>query len=430
MRRHRPLSLTSIAATTGLLALTLTSCAQASGDSDNGDLDPVDLRFSWWSSQEQHINQSIIEAFEEEYPHISVTGEYTDWSSYWDQLATQAAANDAPDVIMMDNNFVAEYAERGTLLELSDVDVSEFPDDVLDHGRIDGEIYALSAGLNTMSLVANPRLFEEAGVELPDDTTWDWEEYAQITAELSENLDDAWGMSNTAEPSGFQTWLRQQGDFFVTDDGELGFTEDDAAEYFQYHLDLMHQGALPPADVTSEVIYEGADQHLTGTGRAAIGFWWSNQLPSLREFSGDDLILLRFPSRPDHPGEHGMWFKSSMFVSAASTTEHPEEAQLFIDFLLNDETAGTLALTERGYPANLEIREVIASELDESNTIAVDFLEDLEDEIETQEPLPPIGFGPMEDIFKRYQIEVFFERMTPEEAATAMYSEMESSLSG
>ena len=39
--------------------------------------------------------------------------------------------------------------------------------------------YGVSTGSNAFAVLANPTLFKEAGVDLPDDSTWTWEEYAE-----------------------------------------------------------------------------------------------------------------------------------------------------------------------------------------------------------------------------------------------------------
>ena len=36
-----------------------------------------------------------------------------------------------------------------------------------------------------MSMVIDPKVFEAAGVELPDDETWTWDDYADIAAEIA-----------------------------------------------------------------------------------------------------------------------------------------------------------------------------------------------------------------------------------------------------
>ena len=83
------------------------------------------------------MTQAAIAAFEAENPNIKIKPEYGDWSGYWDKLATQVAANDAPDIIQMDEKYITEYSSRGALLDLSkyDIDTSKLDEAALKAGR-------------------------------------------------------------------------------------------------------------------------------------------------------------------------------------------------------------------------------------------------------------------------------------------------------
>ena len=93
------------------VVLSLTACGGGSpSQSADG---TVELRFSWWGSDKRaQVTQEAIDAFEAENPNIKIKPEYGDWSGYWDKLATQVAANDAPDIIQMDEKFITEYSSR------------------------------------------------------------------------------------------------------------------------------------------------------------------------------------------------------------------------------------------------------------------------------------------------------------------------------
>lgn len=419
---------TTLAAAVLAGTVALTACSAEASDSEGAE--EVTLRFAWWGADARHqATEEIIAAFEEEHPHISVEAEYGDWSGYWDQLATQSAGGGEPDIIQMDDKYLREYADRGGLLDLSDVDVSAFDDDAVDNGRTEDGLFGITTGINALALVANPAVFEEAGVEMPDDTTWTWDDFAEITAEISENHDSAYGTNDPNEPGGFQVWLRQQGQHFTTEEGELGFDAADAAEYFEYYLDMVGEG-VPPAAVISENQNAGPDQSLMGTGEAALSPWWTNQLPALSSASGEELELLRFPSHSGNAEENGLWYKSSMLLSASSGTDHPEEAVTFIDWFVNSEEAAELNQMDRGLPGNNDMRAHIADGLEPADQTAADFIADIEDEVAAQpvEPVPSLGFSGLQEILYRYEIEVFFENQTPEDAAEAMIAEMESEL--
>ncbi len=96
------------------------ACSSSSGGGDELSAGPVTLRFSWWGADDRHKRtQQVIDLFQKKHPNITVRGEFKDWNSYWDSLATTVAANDAPDVIQMDELYLASYAQRGALLDLN-----------------------------------------------------------------------------------------------------------------------------------------------------------------------------------------------------------------------------------------------------------------------------------------------------------------------
>ncbi|WP_300342640.1 extracellular solute-binding protein [Nesterenkonia sp.] len=419
------------AAATALVAAVVVTACGSDGDGGGGQADQekeVQLRFAFWGSDTRVRNtEEIIEEFNQDYPHIQVEIEFNDWSGFWDQLNTQMAAGDAPDIFQMDAPYLREYGERGTLLDLSDVDLSHIPDEIVDSGTIDGEYYGLASGVNAVAIVANPRLFEEAGIPMPDDTTWTWDDWEQIAEQISTELDGVYGSSGPTEPQLFQVWLRQQGLFFNDDDGELGFTAEDLQEYFSWQDQLLADGVFPPAEVMVEQASSSQDQSLEATGQAAMAFSWTNLLGALTDAAGEELTLLRLPSPTGDMADAQQWYNTGM-VSASAQTEHPEEVITFLDFFVNDERSALINMTDRGLSANTEIREVLMEEMDEANQEAAQFITDIEDELGPPEPVPATGFGNVAEILNRYQEEIFFDRMSPQEAAESAFTDLQDAI--
>lgn len=411
------------AATVGIVVLLASGCG-----SDDA-TDEVTLRFAWWGSDTRHqLTEEVIELFEEEHPGITIDPSYGSMDEHFDRLATQTAGGDSPDVIQMDERYLREYAEREALLVLDSVDVSEFDDTVVENGRVDDQLYAVTMGINTHLLVANPDLFEEAGIELPDDESWTWDDFADISGQISENTAEGWG---TAGPKGtglFQTWLRQQGLSMSTQDGDLGFAASDAAEYFDYFLDLVENGAMPGASLLAEEQTLSLEQGLGGTGREAIGPWWSNESVGLAHAVGAELELFHYPTWTGDLTDSSPWLKSSMYLSASSSTDHPDEVQTFIDFFVNSEEAGMISMVERGIPPSASVRDVVVNNLEGMELATAEFIDDIEDHLGDPEPISPVGGSEFAAILDRYESEVYFGSLSPQDAAEDMVAEMEDSL--
>jgi multiple sugar transport system substrate-binding protein len=402
-----------------------TPAAGADGEDEAGEqsADDVEIRFSWWGSDSRHEEtQQIIDLFEAEYPHITVVPDFTDWGSYWDRLATATAGGNSPDVMTQEERYMTDYAMRGQLLDLNDLDVdlSSIDPLALGGGIIDGAQYGVATGVNAFSIVADPELFADAGVDFPDDTSWTWADFAAVAAAFG---DDHYGVQpEGSNEAGFNVFARQRGEALYNADGSLGFSAETLAEWWQIHLDAITDGSAPSATELLEI--EGPDTSLVATGRGAMAFYWTNQLGALSGTAEHDLALLR------HPGESsgaqpGMYLKPAMFYSVSSQTDHPEEAALFVDFLLNSQAAAEIQLTDRGLPANLQIREAITPLLPDTENQVVEFMAEITPDLADPPPPPPNGAGEIPGILTRLWEEVIFERMTPLEAAEQFITEAE-----
>ncbi|GAA1175209.1 ABC transporter substrate-binding protein [Nesterenkonia xinjiangensis] len=412
--KHTKLARLSAAAVIGAVALT--ACGGDEGGADGaGDVEEVHLRVAWWGSDHRHANtEAIIDDFTEEHPHITIDGEFNDWTGYQDTLATQVASGDAPDVVQLDDEFIREYADRGALLELTDVDTSGIDPTIVEGGQSEGVQYAIPTGVNALVMMANPELFEEAGVEMPDDTTWTWEEFIDVSSTIQEET-GAYGTNNPIAQT-LMVWLRQQDKGLFTEDGQLGIEADDAAEYFAFLEELVEEGALPSASEMAEEESAVMEDSLIATHRSAMGMSWTNQLPALTEASGVELVPLRFPSPTGQAEDNGLWFKNTMLMGATSGTDHPEEAQLFIDHFINSVDAGMHNLMDRGLPSNEEVREAVVEEVDGQDLVVAELVDALGGEITSAEPMPPVGFTGISDELSLRSQDVFFGRMDADEA--------------
>ncbi|MFC7404236.1 ABC transporter substrate-binding protein [Georgenia alba] len=426
-------------ATAAAAALAVTAaCGQADNMDDQGggggggdDGGQVTLRWAWWGSDVRHeMNNRLIEMYEAENPNVNIEPDFTDWDSYWDRLATATAGGDTPDIMQQEERYLREYGSRGVLADLSqyDIDTSALDDSILASGEFDGGLYGLANGVNVYSLLANPRVFEDAGVPFPDDTTWTWDDFKEAMTAVGASGEDVYGLvDHNANEAGFHVYARQHGQALYTEDGQLGYEDELLVEYWNIALDLQESGGQTPASLSSEQVDIAPEQSLMGQGRAAVGVWWSNQLATLEQAAGEPLEIIRWPGETEFD-QPGMYYKPGMFVSMSATTEHPEEAAAFIDWMNNSVEAGEVILTDRGLPTNLDVREAIMDDLPEPEQRAAEFLADLEDEVVDNPPVPPVGSGDTQEILTRYNTEVLFGRLTPEEAAAQFRAEVEAAI--
>lgn len=118
--------------------------------------------------------QKMYDAFHEEYPNITVNIETIGYDDYFTQMQTRVAGGTAPDCYELNIENFAAYANKGALAELTDIDTSGYNETALSAFKVDGKQYGVPGNFSNVVLIYNKDLFDEAGVEYPnDDWTWD-----------------------------------------------------------------------------------------------------------------------------------------------------------------------------------------------------------------------------------------------------------------
>lgn len=409
---------------TALGATALAGCSRFSNDSGASSSDgSVELSFVWWGdSARAEATEAALRRFEEKNPGITVRTEFQDSGPYQDKLATRIAAGDAPDLFAVPNRGLREYASRGALMDLStaEVDTTGIEDTVLDLGTVEGTLYGVAAGLNTLGVVFRKQHLIDAGLELPDGLDWSWEDYEELSRRITENTAAAVygsGYSTVAETANI-TWTRQQGEDFYTADGTLGASRESIAAWYALNNRFRESGALPPAGY-SDVMGNSAEQQLISQNKVASQFFATNNFKSYNEASGGDLLILRMPGETTEV-RRGHSIDCSMVWSLSSQTEHPAEAAALLDYLLNDPEAYTEMMTTRGVPPNREVTEAIRGTLHPDDLAATDYLLALQEEDLPTSYVYPKGATAMADEIGTVSVEIEFGRMTPEQAADAL----------
>lgn len=409
--------------------IAMSGCA-AGGTPAAEETGPVTIRFTWWGGDaRQKATQKVIEAFEAENPNIKVMGEYSDWNGYWDKLATQVAANDAPDIIQMDEKYVREYGDRGALLDmkkLTGLDTSGIEPDTLKSGEVGGELVGLVTGVATFCIAANPSVLAKAGVAMPDDTKWSWEDYKKIGQQVSASGAGT-GVGIQYGDQDIYIWARQNGDRLYDDSGKVVIKPETLISFWKHTLELSTSGAGPKPSTIIENASASLNQTAIAKNEMGFAGVFSTQLTAYSGAAGQELKLLRLPGETTSK-EAGAYYKPSMFWSVSSRTKNQKAAEKFLNYLTNSQTAGDIMLTERGIPANTKVREAIAPKLNATDKAAIAFTDAIADEVRPAPPITPAGGSTITDILSRYTSDILFERTTPEKAAQPFIDELSSSL--
>ena len=383
----------------------------------------------WGPTFYQDFTGEMVDAYRAEHADAEVTLTPSEWDGYWDKLATQVAGGTPPDVINMDGKYLAEYTGRGILADLESLeglDLSGIDAADLDTGRVDGVLTGLSTGSNAWVVAANPAVFEAAGVDLPDDSTWTWDDLQDIARLISDagKASGATGVTGGASYADLTIFLRQKGEDLWQADG-MGCSAESLTAWYQLYLDLQESGATLAADAAVEDAGATLEQQAFSTGKAGMTWTWTNQLQSLRDAVGsDDVVMLRPPSLAGKATGNGLFKKATMYWSIAEGSTHREQAAQLVDFLVNDPAAQRIQLLNRGVPSDPAAVAAMGDALTATDQDVVDFLTAVGPEISGAPAVQPMGTADAQNTFTRLLGDVRFKAITPAEAAEQTLSEV------
>ena len=417
----------------------LTACAPRSGGGGgsnqggggNNQQGTTTLALAWWGNPTRNKNtQAEIDAYMKANPNVKIEPQPGEFASYWEKLATQTAGGTAPDIIQMDMAYIAEYGNRGALLNLEEhgVDLSKFVEGTVESGRIQDKLVGANAGINSACLFANPKVFEKAGVELPDDTSWTWDDLMEVAAEVRSKAKSTFGVASVfGSDAFFGAFLRQNGKELFTPEAP-GFDASDAQAWFDLMVKFQKADAIASPQQVSEESAKPLDQSAVVVGTAAMQYYNSNQLQACNAAAGEKLRILRYPSLTGKATDRKAWYKASMLWSASARSKNPDAAAAWINWWVNSPEAAGIDLAERGIPANGEIQAAIQPKLSEDQKTVAKFIADIKPELGQTPIAPPPGGGTLGSVMFRYQTDVMFGKTSTADAAKKFVDEVKSNL--
>ena len=395
MFRTRTAAAVSAAAVSALLLAGCTSPAAPAAEFDPDE--KVSLDFAWWGNDDRAARYTaLIEAFNEEYPNITINTTFTDFPSYWEQRQVEAASGSLPDVFQFSDSYLRQYGESGTILDLNEVadhiDFTTFDEALLGTGRLDDVQYSLPTGFSLWANFVNQDLLDAAGVELPEGGT-SYDEFDDWLAEVTEKTGGApfGGTDYTQRIQVFELQLRSEGKSLYTAEGELGFTEDELAAFWESGADLRDGITIPQQQLEEISPISGF-----GATKTLSEMSWSNFLGGYLADSGSSSIAIVAPPTID-PESKDLYRQGGLQVAISSKTEHPEAAAIFLDYVVNSEEAGEIFGTTLGFPASSSKLE--GATLEGPDLQVAEYIDSVADRIGDTPPPAVVGYGSLEQKF-------------------------------
>ncbi|GAB3600007.1 ABC transporter substrate-binding protein [Microbacterium tumbae] len=419
------------------LALGSVAALVLAGCSGGGD-EPVDvafdkdstaeISFSWWGNEDRADRfEQAIALFNEDYPNVEVVRNFNAWGDYWTARNTEAAGRALPDVVMMDAGYLGEYADKGLLQDLTPyrdtlLPLEGIPDTVLGSGTVDDQLVAVPLGTNAWSMMYNKDLLDELGIDYPaDDLTWD--ELNDFILEVNEagSASDPKIYGAEDYTGGFPNFiyhLMQDGSAVFEDDGTPAFDEDDVIDYLDSAADLRDDGDFYPIERSVALAPSGGFL----AGETAVWFNFSTTVLQAMTDTGTENIGMVQPPLEDGQSAHVLAPKPSMLLSVAANSEEQQAAAAFVEFLTTDPRVAGIFGTSLGTPPTEEGRAAI--DQIPADTVNLDYLTSVEDEMTASYPILPAGYGTIEAKWGELHEQMRYGELTSEQFAQELFSEI------
>jgi multiple sugar transport system substrate-binding protein len=381
---------------------------------------PVQLSIFWWGGDARaKLTDEVLKLYTQKHPNVTFTQTWQANAGYIDKLNTNLAAGAAADIFQLDDNMLGGVAARNQTLDLTNyvaakrIDTAKLSGSLVDYGKVNGKLAALALAENTPGLIYNKTKVQSLGVEEPQ-IGWSWEKLISWATDVSKktNYTVYGSMNPAADYKALWVWLRQQGKDFYKGT-EIGFTEADLTKWFQMWKDAQDAKAVPPADIVHVANAGNVTTQLVVTGQALTSFMWSNQLPELAKNTKDTLGVVSYPGDPK-----GQWARAALYFAGYAKTKYPGTVVDVINFFVNDPDAGKILGTERGLPANTDIRASVAAAVTDKNMKAtVDFENAMAPKFGPSPQVPPNGQSAIRPLFTQEAEKVQYGQLSPADAA-------------
>jgi multiple sugar transport system substrate-binding protein len=327
----------------------------------------------------------------------------------------------------MSMSYFADYAQRGALLDLSEVigsaiDTSKLDADVAASGKIADGVYGVGQSSISHAVFTNPKAWADAGLHAPEED-WTWESFADLASRYAKKAGS--GRYGTTDAGGmlqiFEVFVRQNGRQLFTADGTgLAATASDVEAWLAYWQRLRQDRAAPPLNVSTET--GDFNTNLLSQGKAPLTFGWVQQVTFYQPLVDDPLDIMPVPGRTAG-SLSGQFLKALDFWVISSASKNTTAAAALIDYLINDQRAVTdLGLT-LGVPPSKNARTELGAKPHSAEAKAIAYIDKITDSVGKPPGAWPKGYSEISDALNRVNQDVGFGRTDPAKGAARFVDE-------
>jgi len=251
-------------------------------------------QLSLWAVSDREVSyEKAISEFQKTYPNISINyRRFESLEEYEETLLDSLAAGEGPDIFVIKNSDILRKANKTFPVPESQYSLSnlrnDFPEIVEQDFYFNNKIYALPASVDTLAMIYNKSLFNEAAIVYP---AKNWEEFKSQTKKLTEFNDQTGNISRAGaaiggadnikySPDLLSLLMIQSGADMVSDNyGSATFSSEPGREALNFYTQFSN----PNSDLYTWDSYLSQDFESFARENNAVVFGYSNDLKDLKE---------------------------------------------------------------------------------------------------------------------------------------------------
>ena len=317
----------------------------------------VQITLSWWGNDSRNeYTIAAVQRFEKLHPEIKVKCSYSEWSGYEARSQVQMISGTEADVMLINVGWLAKYSPDGNgyydIEKLADtVDLSNFSAEMLDYGRRNGVLNAIPIAMNAETVYINKSVYDSFGVSVP--RTWD----DLFRAADVFRKHGIFALAGAAK----SIWLyciayteQQTGKTFFTDSGEINFSAEEFKVMMEFYVRLVKEKVIPKVEDFQRF-------NIDNGAYAGVVAWVSDALNYYKGLieKGSEVIAAGYTADDPSKAGSGWYAKPATMYALSKNTEHPKEAAMLLDFMLNSTEWAELQGVEKGIPLSASARRYL-----------------------------------------------------------------------
>ena len=357
---------------------------------------------------------------------VELAYEYTSWTSYFENLATQAVGSNLPDIIQMSTTDIINYSVNGQIIDMMPyvdagiIDLTNIDRESLSGGTVNGQLAGFTTGVNSVTVAYNEAIFDQAGVAYPADD-WTWSEFIETVKAIYEATGIPTDIPFLAEARWVvETWVRSYGyDLFSEDGQSLPWAEDEKViQGIVSAIEDIAKGVQEGyfVDPEIQIAWATTEENYIVQGKSAMGFMLSNYYPIYSAALGTELGMALLP-KLDDGSQSGMYLNSNMYWCISANSQNPEAAAAVLNYLINDEGAAKIIGTDRGISLSSAIRDLLgtAEDIAAATTNTLDYISRVSAVVSSVNPADPAKSSEAISVLKNDYTAVMYGEMSAED---------------